>query len=224
MTATISILDRSKTSQVTPAGMVSLAASLRLQLLHDVAPAYGITAPHVTANVVTPGAWTIVAFDDPDQAGALGYHDTDPTTGLPYGRIFVKPTLDAGIALSTVWSHEVVEAAVDPWCNLWASVGKGWSSAYEACDPVENDSYMIGKVAVSNFVTAQWFDPNPVPGAKFDHLGKLTKPGTMDAGGYLIKMTNGKVSQVFDDTRVGKIAGAPQPSRSEWRIIRELTR
>jgi hypothetical protein len=54
-------------------------------------------------------------------------------------------------------------------------------------------------VEVSNFVLPAWFDPIPVDGAKFDWLGKLSKPFSMTKGGYVIVRNQGSVSQVFGE-------------------------
>ena len=137
-----------------------------------------------------PGSWKVVIFDDADIAGALGYHSDGPD-GLPYGKVFVKITQQYNMSISTVLSHEVLEIMMDPQFNYWAdNWNDGLSYALEVADPVESDSYTIeidGKpIEVSNFVLPAWFDPIPPPGAKFDWLGKLSKPFTMTDNGYVI--------------------------------------
>lgn len=146
----------------------------------------------------------VFIFDDADVAGALGYHDDGPD-GKPYGRIFARVSLDNGVSVSSVLSHEVLEMLGDPQANYWAdNFNDNKSYALELCDPVENDSYTIlvrGKpVEVSNFVLPAWFDSVPVEGAKFDKLGKLTAPFKMTTGGYVIVRAQGKVSQTFGET------------------------
>jgi len=172
------------------------------------------------------GYWPIYILKDPDVAGALGYHDVDPN-GHPYGRVFSSVCKQAGVSLSSVLSHEVLEAWVDPYANDWSDQGTR-CIAHEACDPVQNSSYLIDGIEVSNFVTRRWFDNGAVRAdGKFDWLGHLTAPFQLESGGYLIVMQDGRVSQVFGEGEGmtgyrALVADAPQPSRSTWRSAREL--
>ena len=143
----------------------------------------------------------VCLFDDADVAGALGYHDDGPD-GKPYGRVFVKISVDNGISVSSVLSHEVLEILGDPQANYWAdNYNDGKSYALELCDPVEGDAYTIDvngvAVEVSNYVLPAWFDPNPPHGSSYDKLGKLTQPFKMTPGGYVIVRNQGNVFQVF---------------------------
>lgn len=146
---------------------------------------------------VPAGAWKIYCLDTSDQQGALGYHDE--TSGLPYGRIFVKTCQQYKISPSSCLSHEVLEALIDPNVNLWADSGKGYAVALEVGDPVENDSYLHNGVELSNFVLPAWFDPQATPGTQLDYMNKTKTPYTMSPKGYIIVMTEGKVSQKFGE-------------------------
>jgi hypothetical protein len=54
-------------------------------------------------------------------------------------------------------------------------------------DPVEEDTFPVDGILMSNFVHPSWFEPFKHPsGTKFDHLGLLTKPFSMTKGGYMI--------------------------------------
>jgi hypothetical protein len=65
-------------------------------------------------------------------------------------------------------------------------------------DPVEEDTFLVDGVQMSNFVHPSWFEPfKHPPGTKFDHLGLLKAPFTMTKGGYMIIKKAGKVSQVY---------------------------
>lgn len=223
----IAIVDQSSGWQG-PTGP-QITAALWTQLRYHVEPAYELVAPHVTffgrdATLIPDGAWPIYILDDPDVADALGYHDVDPQ-GHPYGRVFVKPTEAAGVTVSSVLSHEVVEAAVDAWTNLWADRGTGTSVAYEACDPVEASSYRLNGlgavVEVSNFVTRAWFDPADKSG-RYDFLRHLHAPLTLEKDGYVVLMRDGKVSQVFGSEYPEwrrRLKLTPQPSRTRWRAV-----
>ncbi len=129
-------------------------------------------------------------FKDPDQPGALGYHDLSPQ-GVPYGKVF--PILDAqdGANLSTTTDHEGKELTEDDTINLARTGSDGAFWADECCDAVEQDEYTIDGVTLSNFVLPAWYsgvvDPTlaalGVRGS-YDFLGKLTAPLTLTAGGY----------------------------------------
>ena len=167
-------------------------------------------------GAVPEGYYPIYLLDDPDQAGDLGYHTEDPG-GRPYGRVFARPVLTAvggsvlsgGLSVASVLSHEVVEFFIDIGCNLWADRGDGTYVAYEACDPVEEDSYPVQvadstgaevTVSVSNFALAAWFDPMAtVPGTQYDWLKKLVAPLQVAPGGYVVVLDSktGKIAQFF---------------------------
>lgn len=148
---------------------------------------YGIGATVRVATGPTdvhPDEWVVGLVQDPDVAGALGYHDETPS-GKPYARVF--PLLNAadGVPVSTVISHEILETLVDPnvaRCAQWSD-SKFW--AYEVCDACEATSYSINGVAVSNFVLPPYFEPvSHLAGLKLDHLGLITHPLQILPGGY----------------------------------------
>jgi hypothetical protein len=102
------------------------------------------------------------------------------------------------IDLRVTASHELFEMVIDPIANLWAGATGRTEYAYEMCDPVEEDTFMVDGITMSNFVHPSWFEPFKHPsGTKFDHLGKLKKPFTMTKGGYVIKKQNGRVKETF---------------------------
>jgi len=138
-----------------------------------------------------------VYFDDADTAGALGYHDLSHN-GQPISKVFVKTTLKDGELVSVTACHELFEMVIDPIANLWAEGHDGTEYAYEMCDPVEEDTFAVDGVAMSNFVHPAWFEPfKHPPGTKYDHLGLLKKPFSMTKGGYMILKKRGKVKEVF---------------------------
>jgi hypothetical protein len=150
-------------------------------------------------NTDTPKAsdWQFIYFDDADTAGALGYHDLTHD-GQPISKVFVKTTLAAHEPVSVTACHELFEMVIDPVANLWAEASDGTEYAYEMCDPVEEDTFLVDGIKMSNFVHPSWFEPfNHPPGTKFDHLGLLKKPFSMTKGGYMIIKKKGKVSQVY---------------------------
>jgi hypothetical protein len=141
--------------------------------------------------------WQFVYFDDADTAGALGYHDLTKD-GQPVSKVFVKTTLANHSLVSVTACHELFEMAIDPVANLWAEAADGTEYAYEMSDPVEEDTFLVDGIAMSNFVHPAWFEPfQHPPGTKFDHLGLLKKPFSMTKGGYVIVKRKGKVSESF---------------------------
>jgi hypothetical protein len=162
-----------------------------------------------------PSSWVIAIMDTPDDSGDLGWHWQDSQDRI-YGEIFAKPCLDAGstalsgtYAVSSVLSHEVCETLGDPFCNVYVDSNRGFMVAQELCDPVEADTYTVKvrvtkgslvssiDVAVSNFVTPEWFDPTTSVGERFDFLGKCAQPFSMTKGGYWVQMPVGVETQKF---------------------------
>ena len=156
---------------------------------------YPVNLYNTTLEKVKPSDWQLIYFENTDDAQALGYHDLTKN-GQPVSKIFVKTTIDDGELVSVTACHELFEMAIDPVANLWAQAKDGTEYAYEMCDPVEEDTFDVDGIPMSNFLHPSWFEPfKHPPGTKYDHLGKLKAPYTMTKGGYMIIMKNGKISQ-----------------------------
>src|SRR5579871_817887 len=183
----LGVINQSKT--VTDAQLRGWCIGVQTQVARDWAPIYGIYAELTVPAAPRAGAtqFPVYVIDNSDQPGALGYHDIDGS-GRPYIKVFVNDTEQAGVPLSSVISHEVLELLGDTYIEDAVLVdnggGKGALYAAEVCDPVEADLYKINGVQVSNFVTPWWFTATPPTGAKFDFLGNLKAPFTMTSGGY----------------------------------------
>jgi hypothetical protein len=122
---------------------------------------------------LTPGWWQIVITDNPDQAGALGYHEMT-SAGTPLGKIFAKLDLDNGYSWTVTLSHELLEMLADPWIN-WCAVGSDSKIyALEVCDAVEADDlgYQIDSVLLSDFVTPAWFEPTEADRLDFKQMSR----------------------------------------------------
>jgi hypothetical protein len=160
-------------------------------------PVWGYPVKLYNTTAAKPSDWQFIYFDDADTAGALGYHDLTQD-GQPISKIFVKTTLDDHELVSVTACHELFEMAIDPIANLWAEAADGTEYAYEMSDPVEEDTFLVDGIEMSNFVHPSWFEPfKHPPGTKFDHLGRLTKPFSMTKGGYVIIKKKGKVTEQF---------------------------
>jgi hypothetical protein len=178
-------------------------------------PIWGYPVTLYNTKVAKPTDWQFIYFDDADVADALGYHDLTKD-GQPVSKIFVKTTLGAKELVSVTACHELFEMVIDPIANLWAESEDGTEFAYEMSDPVEEDTFEVDGIAMSNFVHPAWFEPfKHPPGTKFDHLGLLKEPFSMTKGGYVIMKKNGKVSQKF-----GSAAKAQRFAREDRRFHR----
>lgn len=183
----------------TPLGvdLDKLIAALQACYDQDSVPIWGYPVKLYITTTAKSSDWQLVFFENADQADALGYHDLT-VQGQPISKVFVKTTLDDKQLVSVTACHELFEMAIDPVANLWAQASDGTLYAYEMCDAVEEDTYMVNGIAMSNFLHPAWFEPfKHQPGTKFDHLGRLKSPFSMTKGGYVITMKSGKVSQHF---------------------------
>jgi hypothetical protein len=83
-------------------------------------------------------------------------------------------------ALSITMSHELIETLVNPTDEV--TLG-GWLR--EACDPVSYDSYQVGSVIVSDFVTPAWFTKDSR--GPWDQIDTTTRAGDLSSGyGYQV--------------------------------------
>jgi hypothetical protein len=179
----------------TPLGVDFNALISALQEYVDkyVAPVWGTPATLFKSNDFVKGAWAMVFLDDADEPDALAYHDLTPD-GFPLSKVFVRTTLEAHDLVSVSASHELAEMLVDPAVNL-LTTGRATKAmyAYESADPVEELSFKVKGILMSNFVYPSYFEvfrkPNSV---KFDQMGKVSKPFEILKGGYQMIFRNGK--------------------------------
>ncbi len=212
----IEVVNRS--TVISDATLKSYCAALQIQVERDFAPLWGIGA--TVALVAQPSndhPWVMFVMDDSDVVGALGYHDFTPT-GQPVAKVFAKTDQHYGLSTSVTMSHELLEMLGDAGCDLTAQASDTQFVAYEACDPVEDDSlgYQINGVQVSDFVTPAYFMPQPPSGAKFDFMNHVHAPFTIAPGGYLAvwdptngwgQATNGENKRgVYHQTRTNPVA------------------
>jgi hypothetical protein len=148
------------------------------------APVWGVTAKLVNATKPRPGHWHMTFWDSPDQPGAEGFHDIT-YKGLPLAKVYVKATLDNKDKVSTTACHELCETLIDPGINLWAIGTRGLVWAYEVCDAVEEEEFVLDGVYMSDFVYPAYFEAFRKPrSTQFDYLNKVTRPFQLLKGGY----------------------------------------
>jgi hypothetical protein len=183
-------------------------------------PVWGFPVKLYNTKRPRPTDWQFLYVDDADDAdGTAGYHDLT-IHGRPVSFVFVRTVLENGEPVSLTASHELFEMVIDPIANMWAEAGGGREFAYEMCDAVEEDTFLVDGLQMSNFVYPTWFEPFRHPrGTKFDHLGLLKSPFSMSKGGYVIVKYRGKVTERFrSKTKARRFAKEQRRGhRSEYR-------
>jgi hypothetical protein len=187
----------SHTTRVTPQEIDAAVAGWQAQISADLQGAWGVAAALRVAAHPDPSHWFMLLADTTDQQDALGYHVVSPS-GLPQGIAFVATAAQAGVDWRSVVSHELLEMLVDPYAMLAAQSGEAFW-ACEICDPVEDRTYVVHGIPVSDFVTPRWFVPG-APGP-YDRLGAVARPLAVTPGGYASVWTQGAWGQVSGGMR-----------------------
>lgn len=202
MPRTIKILNLS--TRITDEEAKAAAVACNQQLSGEFSSAWGMVPPiaYFSTSKALPLTEEFIAFVDVADPNAYGFHGELPD-GSAYGIICVPTILDDAngtalmgpISCSCVLSHELLEWAADPMVNAWRDGGDGYEYALEVCDAVQGGAYVIQAashdVTVSNFLFPAWFDRTPQDNDRFDLLGVVKKPFTLDNGGYTIRRKAG---------------------------------
>ena len=163
-----------------------VASALQIQCDRDFTPAWGVAAVVVAferGDKPPAGYWPMRVLDKP--VGGLGIHLDK--NHHPYAEIMA--TSDWPVTAS----HEMVEMLADPYGNRFVSApdidphsdGHNVHYLVEVADPCEIWSYSIEGVAVSDFVTPDYYDAGAVAGASLDHLGRLKHALEVPRGCYI---------------------------------------
>jgi hypothetical protein len=176
----------------------ALIAAMQVFVDRHVAPIWGTPAKLVKSTHLLPGHWAMVFLDHADHAHSLAIHDLTPD-GMPLARVFVKTTLKHKQRVSVSASHELVEMLVDPSINLVTMHPRSkLVYGYESADPVEELTFPVNRIPMTNFVYPTYFESFHKPGSvQFDHLNALTKPFQIHAGGYQGVYKEGKWVALF---------------------------
>lgn len=192
------------TTLVRPRDLGALRGALETNAQH-LASLWGYEPPAIdvfaSARTLPDFCIPIMMLDEStDTVGVLADHGWDAARHMPFLRVFVQQAsglVSGEWSVSKSTSHEILEAIVDPRCDLWTDMpGRpGVDLAFEVSDPVQDD-YAIGDVLVSNFVTSSFFnarlaDPAAAAefvaaGGRFDFKGTLQRAGAIAPSGYLI--------------------------------------
>ena len=112
-----------------------------------------------TNQAAATDRWQFLYVDDAaDAKGTDGYHDLT-IHGRPVSFVFVRTVLENGEPVSLTASHELFEMVIDPIANMWADASRGREFTYEMCDPVEEETFLVDGLRMSNFVYPAWFEP-----------------------------------------------------------------
>lgn len=199
------LVNNSTDPSVTPEVVQSIATACELQLTNEYASHWQAAGIPVAVgskdDAFKEDQCVVQILDSLVAPKALGYHATNgkgrPDIFVGWGIIAANGgTLTIGSnSLSDCISHELLEAARDPYCTFWADRPDGTQQALEIGDPVEGDSYAINGISVSNFVRPRYFSRGAGP---YDHMETLKAPFTMSPGGYsIVRMSSGAIVDVF---------------------------
>ena len=130
-----------------------------------------------------------------DVDDALGYHDAN-NRGIPFGFVFTELSKKLGENWTVTLSHEALELIADPEANLLVQGPHPENPKlavfhwYEMCDAVQEETYEIDGVEVSNFVLPLYFTGGDELGSRNDYLGREYKGKTLrsfsvNPGGYV---------------------------------------
>ena len=171
------------------------------QMRSHFAPTHELTKWSLTFHDSSKKFKIIVVDEDKDVPDALAYHDY--VNGKPVGIVLAKTIKDylQGIdwkfgprGVSVALSHEYLELRRDEYCNETWAAPDGWVYWAEVCDAVQDYSYPVGGVYVSDFVTKAWYAAQ-APGP-YDYLGHLSRPFQVGQGGYQVRYRPGAEVQV----------------------------
>jgi hypothetical protein len=192
----IVIVDHTKS--IDPALLHNAAAAINIQVTQELAKTWSGINASVSASqslsAIQADAWPVFLVKSLPP-GEGGYHQDK--NNQPYAKVIAASddpswTVDA--------SHEICEMLVDPYGSRMSSSkaikihGNGVADApgtfqylVEACDPCEaNDfAYEIQGIAVSDFITPNFYDPTPSPGTLYSFRGNITRPRELLKGGYI---------------------------------------
>lgn len=174
-----------------------VVSALNTQLKSHFGPAWHIqanarlvTGPVDVENTTAGGI--LVVTDAAHIEGALGYHDRIVETGTPIGFVFEDICAELGEPWSVTTSHELLElclnSMINDYCvgphptdrkrNVWH-----WK---EACDAVQDQTYTIRNIRVSDFVLPHFFTPEREMNEKVNFLETAgLRSFDVTAGGYL---------------------------------------
>lgn len=203
----ISIINHSN-GRVSDEQLQCAIRAINRQIAEDFAPYWGMSAtlrlegrsarkPQLIRLADMRGDAVIYVWDKVDVDDAVGYHEEN-NQGVPYGFVFITISEELDEPWSATLSHEALELIADPESNLLVQGPHPTEKRdvfhwYEMCDAVQDETYKIDEVAVSNFVLPLYFTGTrrfDEVGARNDFLGRSHAGKTLcsfgiNPGGYI---------------------------------------
>jgi hypothetical protein len=151
-------------------------------------PIWGTPAKLIKASSGKPGLWNMVLKDKVEHfktSTTEGDHIT--WKGMPLAKVYVEPTLLQKDLVSVTACHELCEMLVDPMATLWCEGPRSTMWAYEVCDAVEEETFDVDGITMSDFVFPSYFELFRLqhPGsAQYDYLKRVERPFQILKKGY----------------------------------------
>jgi hypothetical protein len=186
-----------KTGSVDLDTLTATAAALNIQVQRDLAKFWNVPASvRALSNPrkIPVGVWPVMIVDNlpPDEGGVH-----EDKHHQPFALVEISQERDAWTIAA---SHEIIEMLIDPYGNRMHSsrsiqiVGgviedgpHEFSYLVEGADPCEGDpyAYSIEGVAVSDFITPNFYDPVASSAMRYSFTGAIKKPREILPGGYI---------------------------------------
>lgn len=211
-------------SKITIDQLETICTAIKKQMDRDVASYWSYTASFNFGDPVQ-GNVKLGIFDQKDASGAAGWHAAqgDQVTIECY---YVSTYED----LCTTISHEMLETIAD--YNAQTIVdgfdeeGTPVKAYLEIADPVEDDSYDVDGIQVSNFASPGWFSMpahGGTPDSRTDYMEKTRKAWDIAPGGYMqYSYDGGKTWQdVEERKKFDELSGTRKAKRAARREQRK---
>ena len=203
------ILVVNKSALIGDKDIVPVIAALNKLVLLDFAPRWG-TPGMLYYGSAPVGASVFTLQDSLDNPNALAYHVDE--NNVIAGFIDVKGSEASGTPWPLPLGHEFLETLADPLCSRMAPND---IDIVEVCDPVEEDTWEIDGVPITNFVYPNYFGFDD-SGAPWDKMGNLTGPApVLRPGGYIMQLVGSQWTNTYGD-RKGYMANR-ENGRRKWR-------
>jgi hypothetical protein len=192
--------------------LILVTSALQTQIIRDVGPSWNVSAvvsAFSSLELVPEGYQPIGITKRSLPLNRTGFHYT--AGGQPAALIQLCGDW------SSAASHELIEMLCDPTGtktvpapSLADEADHGADQgivAYvmEVCDPVEQSSYKIGSVSVSDFVTPNFYGRKCAADSftRYSFTGRVKEPLTLLEGGYITWSTHGPDAHVFQAVAQG---------------------
>jgi len=201
----ISVINHAR-AKIADAEIQAVLRAINRQVAGDFAPYWSLGAtlrlegrsqasPSKESLTDMRGDAVLYLWNKADVDDAVGYHELNHR-GIPYGFVFTEISKALGEHWSVTLSHEALELVADPEVNLLVmgphpkEPGRDVFHWYEMCDAVQDESYDIDGVEVSNFVLPLYFTGGDEAGGRNDflgtpHRGRTLRSFGVNPGGYV---------------------------------------